>query len=128
MPRGIARDDEASMMNWATACDESGAAAHTPVVSGCSWKLPSQEEWALVGNAISGSSLNSAITNAGGTAIPTIHFDDETGTMTGKYWLSTEGNDADKARTWGINGSDVIAVGSQGLKTDNLLVRACLAW
>jgi len=128
VPRGIARADEASMMNWATACDESGAAAHTPVVSGCSWKLPSQEEWALVGNAISGSSLNSAITNAGGTAIPTYSFQLN---PTAMYWLSTENSfNTDIARTWAINGYDEIAVGdaNQGLKTDNNLVRACLAW
>ncbi len=124
----IALTDEASMMNWDTACGENGAAAHTPAVSGCSWKLPSQEEWTLVKNANSGSSLNSAITNAGGTAIPTVHFDHETQTMTGQYWLSTQGAIDESARTWGINGYDEIVTDSQSLKTDNLLVRACLAW
>ena len=124
----IALTDEASMMDWATACGESGAAAHTPTVEGQTWKLPSQEEWTLVKNANSGSSLNSAITNAGGTAIPTVHFDHETGTTTGKYWLSTEGGFAEAARTWGINGYDEIAVDSQDFKTSNNLVRACLAW
>ena len=83
----IALTDEASTMDWATACGENGAAAHTPAVEGLTWKLPSQEEWTLVGNANSGSSLNSAITSAGGTAIPTTHFDPETMTMTGQYWL-----------------------------------------
>lgn len=124
----IALEDEASMMDWATACGESGAAAHTPTVEGQTWKLPSQEEWTLVKNANSGSSLNSAITNAGGTAIPTVHFDHETQTMTGQYWLSTQGAIDESARTWGINGYDEIVTDSQSLKTDNLLVRACLAW
>ena len=124
----IALEDEASMMDWATAKGASGAAAHTPTVEGQTWKLPSQEEWTLVKNANSGSSLNSAITNAGGTAIPTVHFDHETGTTTGKYWLSTEGGFAEAARTWGINGYDEIAVDSQDFKTSNNLVRACLAW
>ena len=124
----IALTDEASMMDWATACGESGAAAHTPTVEGQTWKLPSQEEWTLVKNANSGTSLNSAITSAGGTAIPTVHFDHETQIMTGKYWLSTEGGFAEAARTWGINGYDEIAVDSQDFKTSNNLVRACLAW
>ena len=92
------------------------------------WKLPSQEEWTLVKNANSGSSLNSAITNAGGTAIPTVHFDHETGTTTGKYWLSTEGGFAEAARTWGINGYDEIAVDSQDFKTSNNLVRAIIVF
>ena len=124
----IALTDEASMMDWATACGESGAAAHTPTVEGQTWKLPSQEEWTLVKNANSGSSLNSAITNAGGTAIPTVHFDHETGTTTGKYWLSTEGGFAEAARTWGINGYDEIAVDSQDFKTSNNLVRAIIVF
>lgn len=119
----IALTDEASMMDWATACGESGAAAHTPTVSGCSWKLPSQEEWTLVKNANSGTSLNSAITSAGGTAIPTYSF---MLNPTAKYWLSTE-SDSDIARIWAINGYDEIAV-DQDLKTSNNLVRACLAW
>jgi hypothetical protein len=124
----IALTDEASMMDWATACGESGAAAHTPTVEGQTWKLPSQEEWTLVKNANSGTSLNSAITNAGGTAIPTVHFDHETQTMTGQYWLSTQGAIDESARTWGINAYDEIVTDSQSLKTDNILVRACLAW
>ena len=124
----IALTDEASMMDWATACGESGAAAHTPTVEGQTWKLPSQEEWTLVKNANSGTSLNSAITSAGGTAIPTVHFDHETQIMTGKYWLSTEGGFAEAARTWGINGYDEIAVDSQDFKTSNNLVRAIIVF
>ena len=124
----IALTDEASMMDWATACGESGAAAHTPTVEGQTWKLPSQEELTLVKNANSGSSLNSAITNAGGTAIPTVHFDHETQIMTGRYWLSTQGAIDESARTWGINAYDEIVTDSQSFKTDNILVRACLAW
>lgn len=123
----IALADEGSM-NWATA--KSTCEGKTAIGVN-SWKLPSQDEWTLVKNANSGSSLNSAITNAGGTAIPTVHFDHETQTMTGQYWLSTENSyNTDIARVWGINGYDEIAVGdaNQGLKTDNLLVRACLAW
>ena len=125
----IALTDEASMMDWDTACGENGAAAHTPAVEGCSWKLPSQEEWTLVKDANSASSLNSAITSAGGTAIPTGQFDPETMTMTGQYWLSTE-NGSDLARIWAINGWDEIVVSNadQDLKTSNNLVRACLAW
>ena len=71
----IALEDEASMMDWATAKGASGAAAHTPAVEGYSWKLPSLDDWTLVASANSGSSLNNAITSAGGTAILTLQFD-----------------------------------------------------
>ena len=127
----IALTDEANEMDWNTANGASGAAAHTPAVEGQTWKLPSQEEWTLVKNNNSGTNLNTAIENAGGTAIPTLRFDPPTGTMAGQYWLSTENSSyTDIARVWGINSDDEIVVGdaNQTLKTDNILVRACLAF
>lgn len=51
-----------------------GAAAHTPTVTGYSWRLPTKDEWPLMfgangGNNASYSGLNTAIENAGGTAL-----------------------------------------------------------
>lgn len=84
----IALADEASTMNWSTANGESGAAAHTPTVSGQTWKLPSLDEWKQMFSANGGieshySGLNTAITNAGGTTLEDY----------GWYWSSTESDD-----------------------------------
>ena len=81
----IALADEASTMFWSTANGATtGAAAHTPAVTGQAWKLPSQDEWKQMfsangGNEGSYSGLNTAITNAGGTAL-----------LSACYWSSTE--------------------------------------
>ena len=80
----IALADEASTMVWSTANGASGAAAHTPTVTGQAWKLPSQDEWnqmfsANGGSVTSYSGLNTAITNAGGTYL-----------QNSGYWSSTE--------------------------------------
>lgn len=83
----IALADEASTMNWSTATGASGAAAHTPVVTGSTWKLPSKAEWnqmfrddadADIANYMS---LNYALDAAGGTALPESYS---------YYWSSTE--------------------------------------
>ena len=79
----IALSDESTTMNWSTATTT--AAAHTPVFNNGTWKLPSQDEWknmfkAFGGNESSYSGLQTAITNAGGTALQ--HDKD--------YWSSTE--------------------------------------
>ena len=81
----IALADEANTMNWSTATGASGAAAHTPVVTGGTWKLPSKAEW----NQMFGDdadtdianyfNLNFYISTAGGTDL-----------QDGYYWSSTE--------------------------------------
>ena len=117
----IALADEASTMVWSTANGATtGAAAHTPAVTGQAWKLPSQDEWKQMfsangGNEGSYSGLNTAITNAGGTAL----------LEGGDYWSSTEhspGVDAylvdlyEGVADWYDNGSGYYRV------------RACLAF
>ena len=82
----IALSDESTTMDWSTATTT--AAAHTPVFTNGTWKLPSQDEWknmfkAFGGNESSYSGLQTAITNAGGTALQ--HDKD--------YWSSTENAD-----------------------------------
>ena len=83
----IALADEASTMNWSTATGASGAAAHTPVVTGGTWKLPSKAEWNQMFGADAEEdianymSLNYALDAAGGTALPESYS---------YYWSSTE--------------------------------------
>ena len=116
----IALADEASTMNWSTANGATtGAAAHTPAVSGQTWKLPSQDEWKQMFSANGGSEgsysgLNTTITNAGGTAFQ------EDG-----YWSSTV-NDEVNAYSVGLYGGS--AYFDPFAKDADILVRACLAF
>lgn len=115
----IALADEASTMNWSTASGASGAAAHTPTVSGQTWKLPSQDEWKQMFSANGGSEsyysgLNTAITNAGGTALQEY----------GNYWSSTESSD--KVYFMDLRGGYAFFYTSD--KDYIYRVRACLAF
>ena len=80
----IALTDDGSL-GWTTASGSTtGAAAHTPTVTGYSWRLPTKDEWPLMfgangGNNASYSGLNTAIENAGGTAL----------VESWAYWTST---------------------------------------
>ena len=115
----IALADEANTMNWSTATGASGAAAHTPVVTGGTWKLPSKAEW----NQMFGDdadtdianymNLNYAISTAGGTAFP------EDGYY--YYWSSTEFDYVELdcgSANWH----------SEGDEDEDYRVRACLAF
>ena len=117
----IALADEANTMNWSTATGASGAAAHTPVVTGGTWKLPSKAEW----NQMFGDdadtdianyfNLNTAISTAGGTEL-----------QDGLYWSSTEFED-------GVAYEVELDLGSaywhnNGDEDDEHCVRACLAF
>ena len=70
----IALTDDGSLdMTTATGAT-TGAAAHTPTVTAHSWRLPTKDEWPLMfgangGNNASYSGLDTAIKNAGGTAL-----------------------------------------------------------
>ena len=115
----IALADEASTMDWSTANGASGAAAHTPAVSGQTWKLPSQDEWKQMFSANGGSEdsysgLNTTITNAGGTAL-----------QEDAYWSSAEA-DGGFAYDVYLNGGD--ADFDNDVKEYELLVRSCLAF
>lgn len=117
----IALADEANTMNWSTATGASGAAAHTPVVTGGTWKLPSKAEW----NQMFGDdadtdianymNLNFYISTAGGTDL-----------QDGYYWSSTEIED-------GIAYEVELDLGSalwhnNGFEDEDRRVRACLAF
>ena len=80
----IALTDKAGDMDWDTANGESGAAAHTPVVAGQTWRLPSKGEWESMFSANGGDAgkytgLNTAIENVGGTGLEPF----------GIYWSSS---------------------------------------
>ena len=117
----IALADEANTMNWSTATGASGAAAHTPVVTGGTWKLPSKAEWIqMFGDDADTDianyfNLNFYISTAGGTDL-----------QDGYYWSSTEFED-------GIAYEVELDLGSaywhdNGYEDDDRRVRACLAF
>ena len=120
----IALADETYIMDWSTAITT--AAAHTPVVTGYSWKLPTKDEWNQMFSANGGNperyeGLNTAIKNAGGTELR-VNWD---------YWSSTAANDTD-----GYSVALVYEVGyvhgtvnfGADDKTNRNPVRACLAF
>ena len=117
----IALADEASTMNWSTANGASGAAAHTPTVSGKAWQLPSLAEWQQMfiangGNAGSYTGLNTTLAAAGG---------DSSKLQDVYYWSSTEsGGD----RAYFVNLDDGDAEFPHELKGNPYRVRACLAF
>ena len=83
----IALTDEPSTMSWDNAMGESGAKAHTPAVTGQTWKLPSSDD---IKNMLSSydsywPDLNGAIVNVGGTGL----LDGSENS----YWLSDEEED-----------------------------------
>lgn len=120
----IALADETGIMDWSTAITT--AAAHTPKVTGLSWKLPSQDEWNQMFSANGGNSkhfegLNTAITNAGGTALRVNNV----------YWSSTAANDKDGYAVeleYGVGYVYGIADIGPDDKTNKHPVRACLAF
>ena len=120
----IALADEAGIMDWSTAITT--AAAHTPAVTGYSWKLPSQEEWNQMFSANGGNperyeGLNTAITNAGGTALRVNYV----------YWSSTAANNKDGyavALVYDVGYVHGIVSFGPDDKTNRHPVRACLAF
>ena len=116
----IALNDEGGKYEWDGAVRV--AKAHTPVVTGYSWKLPSTDEWrqmftAFGGDKTSYSGLRTAINNAGGTPL-------QVG-IGGRYWTSTE-NDSNYAYFIQLNGAVNILV---AYKTETAnFVRACFAF
>jgi hypothetical protein len=104
-------------MYWDTAVTT--AAAHTPAITGGTWKLPSQDEWKQMfsangGNEDSYTGLNTALSTAGGNIL----------TESGTYWSSSEvGENASKVYFDSGNTS-----WSQEGKNEAYSVRACLAF
>jgi hypothetical protein len=122
----IALANEGSM-DWYTALGESGAAAHTPVVTGYSWRLPRMEEWEQMFAARRDeydyysdtyTDLNTAIGNAGGTPLvkPSEgHW---------YFWSSDEYND-EEARCMFLESGFFTPMEMDKIFTDDFQVRAC---
>ena len=106
-------------MNWSTA--QTTCAAHTPVFSNGTWKLPTQDEWKQMFGANGGNEgkytgLNTAITTAGGTAF-------QNGTV--RYWSSSEYN-SEQAYQMQLYSGD--AIWFNDWKVNEQWVRAVLAF
>lgn len=74
-------------MSWTEVNGTSGVSAHKPVIENFSWRLPTENEWkqtfgANGGSQTSGTGLNTALENAGGTALLTTNY----------YWSSSAGD------------------------------------
>ena len=115
----IALADDGEII-WETAI--TAAAAHTPTVTGYSWKLPSQDEWKQMfsangGNESSYNGLNTAIGTAGGTA---LQGND------GIYWTSTENSYQLSHYIVYLNGGSAMFFEDSDNNRDR--VRACLAF
>ena len=121
----IALSDDGTM-DWSTANGATtGAAAHTPAVTGQTWKLPSQAEWQQMFSANGGSQssytgLNTALAAAGGDSSKLQDYDD--------YWSSTESDGDHAYAMWllAYNGS-VSSVSAEKVDNPNP-VRACFAF
>jgi len=114
----IALADEGSL-NWETAVTT--AAAHTPVFSNGTWKLPSEDEWKQMFSANGGDNtiytgLNTAINTAGGTTL-------QEGTI---YWSSSVVNPGVDA--YGVHLFDGNTHWYSVAENYNYRVRACLAF
>ena len=114
----IALADEGSL-NWETAV--TNAAAHTPVFSNGTWRLPSEDEWKQMFSANGSDNtiytgLNTAITTAGGTTLQESTI----------YWSSSVANP-------GVDAYGVHLFGGNTHwytvdENSNQRVRACLAF
>ena len=109
----IALSDENGVMSWANAksvCEGKSA------VTGAAWILPTLEQWGKVfGDVDSADGLNSAIVNAGGTALED----------NAEYWTSTESSDG-KVNTVFITGGSLTLHETE--TQSNGKARACLAF
>ena len=107
----LALADEGKM-NWSTAMTT--AAAHTPAITGGTWKLATKDEW------------NNMITAAGGHTALRDGFSGITGAsnlQSDYYWSSTEGG---SSSAWGYAFDD--GYWGRDSKDNDGLVRACLAF
>ena len=116
----IALTDENRTMSRNEANGASGAAAHTPVVAGHAWKLPSMDDWTDIFNANGNTwtGLNTALESAGGTGVVGEN---------NRYWSSetmTHWPDTDYwYRTMNTDGT--VSSGYTSTSGNSYYVRAC---
>ena len=111
----LALADESSAMNWSTAITT--AAAHTPTVTGGTWKLATQDEWNnMITAAGSYTALRNGFTSVGGSNLDSNY-----------YWSSTEYENDPSNDAWMF----LFSAGSWNefsKSMNSILVRACLAF
>ena len=106
----LALTDEGEM-NWSTAIET--CAAHTPAITGGTWKLATKDEWSnMVTAAGSPDALRDGFSSVGGT------------NMQSRYWSSTE---SDSSRAWLYSFSSGWKKETKDSSTGNY-ARACLAF
>ena len=116
----IALGDEGGNPNWTQA--KTDAEDHTPTVTGQeAWKLPSMDEWKnmLTGNDTDGwssVSLNTALVNAGGTALGADNH----------YWTSTK--KGEYAEYYYLDFTDNIGMFDSKFSGGEARARACFAF
>ena len=112
----IALTDETSKMDWYSAMDDSGAKAHTPAVTGQTWKLPSYDDIEKMLSSYDNywGDLNEAIANVGGTGLLDGSED--------SYWLSDE-SDEESRYMIGLSSEE-----KTGPRDQYYLVRVVLAF
>ena len=119
----IALADEANTMDWSTAKGATGAAAHTPKVTGYSWNLPIKYQWNQMfgagaqANNADYTNLNNALAAAGG---------DSSKLQVGNFYWSSTSYDEDNARY--VYLGDSSADWNIGDKGGVGCVRACIAF
>ena len=108
----LALADETDLMNWSTAI--STCAAHTPAITGGTWKLATKDEWTNMITAAGGyEALRNGFNSVGGS------------NLLGSYWSSTEG---DSSNAWFLIFYDGYDGWVNDLKSYDNQVRACLAF
>ena len=108
----LALTDEESYMNWSTA--QTTCAAHTPAITGGTWKLATKDEWDNMINAAGGyTTLRNGFSSVDGTNMKEDY----------PYWSSTE--DGSNAALRYFFGYGVWGKSDKGLVG---YVRACLAF
>ena len=106
----LALADEVEEMNWSTA--QTTCAAHTPAITGGTWKLASKDEWSnMITAAGSHTALRDGFSSVGGTNMQSDFYWSSTTISYGAWYYTFDGG------SW-----------SNGGKAATQYVRACLAF
>ena len=108
----LALTDE-GQMNWSTA--QTTCAAHTPAITGGTWKLATKDEWQQMIDAVGGfNNLKNGFSSVGGTNL-----------QSNAYWTNTEYESENQMAYVYYFNSNML---NKSWKTNSIFVRACLAF
>lgn len=114
--RYLTRNTEGANNDGKTAAEWCAEWAASHSVAGCTWHIPTKDEWTQLWPAEGDfSARNTAITNAGGTR------------MADTYWTSTEYDDL-TSEAWTLNVNYPSATFDEKWKYNTFNVRACIAF